>query len=54
MRSHLSDDAIVDNGDLVGIDDGREAMRDQDAGAALTSAVQGILNNLKKKSWLNF
>ena len=44
----LDDDAVVDDGDDVGVDHGRETVRDQNAGSTFSRFVESILNDLKK------
>jgi hypothetical protein len=44
----LDDDAVVDDGDDVGVDHGRETVRDQNASSAFSRFVESILDDLKK------
>lgn len=44
VRASLDDRALLEHDDLVGVDDGREAMRDDERRAALGDLVQGRLN----------
>ena len=44
MRAALGDDALVEHQDLVGVDHGREAVRDHDRRASARDALQGRLN----------
>ena len=49
MLAGLDDDAVVDDGDEIGVDHGRETVRDQNAGSPFSRFVQSILHDLKKK-----
>ena len=44
MRAAFGDPALVEDDDLVGVDDGREAMGDDDRGPARGDALQGLLD----------
>ena len=48
VLARLDDDAVVDDGDDVGVDHGRETVRDQNAGSPFSRFVESILNDLKK------
>lgn len=49
MLALLSDDAVSNDADLVGVLDGGESVGNHDAGATLTSPVQGFLHNLHNR-----
>ena len=44
MRAALDDHALIEHQDLVGADDGREPMGDDERGAVLRHAVERILD----------
>ena len=44
MGAALGDPALVENHDLVGIDHGRQAVGDDDAGPALGDVAKGLLD----------
>ena len=44
MRAALDDRALVEHDDFIGVDDGREAMRDDQRGAAARDAVERVLD----------
>ena len=46
----LDDDAVVDDGDDVGVDHGRETVRDQNASSTFSRFVESILDDLKNKN----
>ena len=48
VLARLDDDAVVDDGDDVGVDHGRETVSDQNAGSSFSRFVESILNDLKK------
>src|SRR5829696_1867529 len=46
VRAALDDDALVEHDDLVGADHRREAVRDDEGGAAAAHPVEGVLDLL--------
>ena len=47
VLARFDDDTVVDDGDDVSVDYGRETMRDQNAGSAFSRFVESILDDLK-------
>ena len=52
--ARLDNDAVVDDGDDVGVDHGWETVSDQNAGSAFSRFVESILDDLKKSSKISY